>query len=90
MVKNKKEKFLQRSNNQLYIIAGVLIIIIIGAIFLLISGNNGVNQINISGGNLSSASGAQVQEVSLTPRVTSDKIIIKKSEVELLTAIMLK
>lgn len=84
MAKNKKEKFQQRSNNsQLYVIAGILIVIILGAAYFLTSKDTGTNQANIGGGNVPAASsGAQVQEVTITPTIEADKLIIKKSEVE--------
>lgn len=86
MSKNlKKEKFNKRSNNNsVYIISGVAIALII-AVVAFISFGGGNDQTAANGGSVtgtSTSNGTKVQEVTVTPTVAGDKLIIKKSDVE--------
>lgn len=76
MSKNlKKERFNKKSNNnQVYIVAGVAIALIIAvAAYIAFGGNKSQETVTDN---------TQVQEVTITPTVAGDKLIIKKSDVE--------
>lgn len=83
MSKTKREKFDQKGkDNKVVIVAGIAIALIIAVAAFVSFNNNGASNTNGVPTAGTSAPANQVKEVSITPTVQGDKLVIKKSEVE--------
>lgn len=81
----KKQRFEAKKNdNKVYIIAGLVIVLIIAVAAIKGFGGKDSGQAAVvpTGTNQSTQQSNMVREVSVTPTVTDDKIIIKKSDLE--------
>lgn len=83
---SKKAKFNQKGNsNSVYLVAGIAIALIVAVAAYIALGGDSNNPQTANGGPVTgtqTTTGNQVQEVTVTPTVAGEKLIIKKSDVE--------